>query len=176
MGFCACSSVTAPTEFSAGVNRRSFRPRLIISGGQTGADRAGLDFALETGLPHGGWCPRGRKAEDGAIPSRYLLREHPSAGYPARTKANVRDATLTLVFSPRPLTKGSRLTVDCCDKERKPCIVLQNFPDAAADATELRHTLPTFGGMLNVAGTRESSCPGMYAHVLQVLRLVTSQA
>jgi hypothetical protein len=156
--------------------QQPFRPRLIVSGGQTGADRAGLDFSLGAGIPHGGWCPRGRTAEDGPIPLRYLLREHASSSYPARTKANVRDATLTLVFSARPLTKGSRLTVDCCGKERKPCIVLQNFPNAAADAVELRRKLPAFNGVLNVAGTRESSCPGMYAHVFQVLRLVTSQA
>jgi hypothetical protein len=51
----------------------------IVSGGQTGADRAALDFAIEHGIPHGGWCPKGRKAEDGPIDPRYLLRETPTS-------------------------------------------------------------------------------------------------
>ena len=69
----------------------------IISGGQAGADRAALDLAIESGLEHGGWCPRGRKAEDGPIPARYRLAETESANYRARTVRNVvSDATLIL--------------------------------------------------------------------------------
>ncbi|MCH7226767.1 YpsA SLOG family protein [Haloferula sp. A504] len=64
----------------------------IVSGGQTGADRAGLDAAIAAGLPHGGWCPRGRKAEDGPLPKRYLLTETKSASYLTRTEWNARDS------------------------------------------------------------------------------------
>lgn len=73
----------------------------VISGGQTGADRAALDAAIAAGIPHGGWCPRGRLAEDGRISSRYQLRETLSNGYPERTRLNVEcaDATLILFFS-----------------------------------------------------------------------------
>lgn len=63
----------------------------IVSGGQTGADRAGLDAAIHCRLPHGGWCPKGRRAEDGTIPAKYQLRETPSKDYLARTEANVVD-------------------------------------------------------------------------------------
>lgn len=71
----------------------------IISGGQTGADRAALDFAIAHDIPHGGWCPSGRLAEDGRIPSRYQLRETPSPDYAQRTEWNVRDSDGTVIFS-----------------------------------------------------------------------------
>ena len=71
----------------------------IISGGQTGADCAALDFAIEHGIPHGGWCPGGRLAEDGPIDARYQLKETPSANYTQRTEWNVRDSDGTVVFS-----------------------------------------------------------------------------
>ncbi len=71
----------------------------IVSGGQTGADRAALDFAIDHGIPHGGWCPRGRKCEDGTIADCYKLNETPSAEYPQRTEWNVRDSDGTVVFS-----------------------------------------------------------------------------
>jgi hypothetical protein len=147
-------------------------PSKIISGGQTGADRAALDFAIEIGLTHGGYCPKGRIAEDGRIPEKYLLTEHKSSRYPERTRANVEAAGLTVIFSKLPLSKGSQLTVDCCRRAHKPFVVLSHFPAFEADASELRHQLATFKGILNVAGSRESSCPGMHAHVLNVLRQV----
>ncbi len=66
----------------------------IVSGGQTGADRAALDFAIAHGIPQGGWCPKGRKAEDGPIPDRYQLKETPSDNYAQRTEWNVRPGPL----------------------------------------------------------------------------------
>ena len=100
----------------------------IFSGGQTGADRAGLDFALAHGLPHGGWCPRGRKAEDGPIDARYQLQESPSADYPQRTEWNVRDSDGTVVFSLAPvLTGGSKKTVELAGSTGNlDCICLKN--------------------------------------------------
>ena len=83
----------------------------IVSGGQTGADRAGLDFAIENGIPHGGWCPNGRKAIDGPIDEKYQLEETPSSNYPQRTEWNARDSDATVIFTlSGTLTGGSKLT------------------------------------------------------------------
>ena len=71
---------------------KSFIPTAIVSGGQTGVDRAALDVAIAIGIEHGGWCPAGRLAEDGSVPSRYELRETDSAEYPVRTELNVIDS------------------------------------------------------------------------------------
>ena len=85
----------------------------IVSGGQTGADRAALDWSIKNGIPHGGWCPKGRKAEDGPIDGKYQLKETPSSNYPQRTEWNVRDSDGTVVFSVKAvLTGGSKRTVD----------------------------------------------------------------
>ena len=93
----------------------------IASGGQTGADRAGLDFAIEHGIPHGGWCPKGRLAEDGPIDARYDLKETPSSNYLQRTEWNARDADGTVVFSIGPtLSGGSKKTVSLAHKHGKP--------------------------------------------------------
>ena len=81
----------------------------IVSGGQTGADRAGLDWAISMGIPHGGWCPRGRKAEDGVIPARYQLTETKSADYLTRTRWNVRDSNATVIFTLKPTLSGGSL-------------------------------------------------------------------
>ena len=82
----------------------------IISGGQTGADRAALDFAIKHQIPHGGWVPKGRLAEDGPLPDRYALHEMPTNSYPARTERNVIDSDGTLIVSHGKLTGGSDLT------------------------------------------------------------------
>src|SRR5260370_11209323 len=85
--------------------------RKIISGGQTGADRAGLDFAIETGLEHGRYVPRGRKAEDGSIDERYNLVELSTSSYPARTRRNIEESNGTVIFSlQRLLSGGTKLT------------------------------------------------------------------
>ena len=76
----------------------------IVSGGQSGADRAALDFAISRGIPHSGWCPKGRKAEDGAIDARYNLTETPSANYLQRTEWNARDFDGTVIFPSPPFS------------------------------------------------------------------------
>ena len=97
----------------------------IISGGQTGADRAALDFAIEHGLPHGGWCPKGRRAEDATIPSQYQLKETPSKNYSHRTEWNVRDSDGTVIFTIKAtLTGGSRKTAEFAENHCKPCLHL----------------------------------------------------
>src|SRR2546427_6307764 len=94
----------------------------VISGGQTGVDRAALDVALELGVPAGGWCPKGRKAEDGSLAPRYPLTETPSEGYWQRTEWNVRDSDGTLVLTRRAPTEGAAYTNEVAKKPGKPCL------------------------------------------------------
>ena len=133
----------------------------IISGGQTGVDRAALDVAIAHGVSHGGWCPRGRKAEDGRIPERYALRELASAGYAARTARNVVDSDGTLVLTVGVPTGGTALTIGLADQYGRPCLVVDLdapcSPGAVADWLETHHVR-----ILNVAGPRESTSPGIH--------------
>lgn len=133
----------------------------IVSGGQTGVDRAALDAALALGVPCGGWCPRGRKAEDGRISERYPLSETGGASYPERTALNVADSDGTLVITRGPLTGGTALTAQIARQRGRPCLVLTL--DGAVDLTAVarwldRHCI----AVLNVAGPRESQQPGIY--------------
>ena len=96
------------------------RPKLtIVSGGQTGVDRIALDWAIEHGCPHGGYCPKGRIAEDGVIPRRYNLMETKSSKYPIRTRLNIIHSDGTLILSPLPLTGGTALTAKYAEEEGK---------------------------------------------------------
>ncbi len=98
---------------------------MLISGGQTGVDRAALDFAMRSGLPHGGWCPLGRRAEDGAIPRQYCLIEADTPLYQQRTRLNVRDAHATLIFCDHTRrSRGTALTIKCAVKLQKPFLVI----------------------------------------------------
>ena len=97
------------------------KPIRIVSGGQTGADRAALNWALAHSVECGGWCPKGRKAEDGPIEAKYPVKETPSAAYVQRTEWNVRDSDATVLFSIEPaLTGGPKKTVDFARKHKKP--------------------------------------------------------
>ena len=98
--------------------------RTLVSGGQTGVDRAALDVALERGLPIGGWCPSGRRAEDGPLAPRYGLRETPLADYAQRTLWNVRDSDGTLVLTAGPPRGGTALTVEEAGRQGKPVLVI----------------------------------------------------
>ena len=134
----------------------------VISGGQTGVDRAALDAAMAYGIPVGGWCPRARIAEDGLIPKRYPLVETPSEKYPQRTTWNVRDADATLIITMGTLDGGSELSARMAEKLAKPCVIvsLRGYPDVAP-IRELFH-LRAGGVVLNIAGPRESRSPGIY--------------
>lgn len=125
----------------------------IVSGGQTGVDRAALDVALRLGIPCGGWCPRGRRAEDGRIPERYPLHETPSADYAQRTEWNVRDSDATLILYRGRLTGGSALTSRLAAKYRRPCLEIDLASPLEAGA--IRAWLRGNGvRVVNVAGPR----------------------
>ena len=133
----------------------------IVSGGQTGVDRAALDVALALGLACGGWCPLGRRAEDGPIPARYPLRQCASPDYAERTRLNVRDSDATVVLCTGEPTEGSALTARLAGELGRPLLVID--PDAA-DAQARFGAWIGAGAttVLNVAGPRESAEPGIY--------------
>ncbi len=141
----------------------------IISGGQTGVDRAALDVAIDAGLETGGWCPAGRRAEDGPIPERYELIETPTADYGQRTEWNVRDADATLILvCSEPLTGGTALTLELAQAYGRPLIVSNVLED---DVEPVRRRLSRLGvAVLNVAGPRESEVKGIYAAAHRFLR------
>lgn len=134
----------------------------IHSGGQTGVDRAALDAALSLGVPVGGWCPQGRRAEDGPIASRYVLRETPSTYYAERTRWNVRDADATLILTHGTPTGGTATTLRAARALGKPFYVV--------DLAETDEVAPVVDWLrahgvwvLNVAGPRESTASGIYS-------------
>ena len=133
----------------------------LISGGQTGVDRAALDVASAAGLQIGGWCPKGRLAEDGMIPMTYPLQETPSAQYAQRTRWNVRDADGTLILTCNDPTGGTALTIHEARHLDKPHLVidLTTRPNPRAATLWIAQKGIT---VLNVAGPRESTCPGIY--------------
>lgn len=143
----------------------------IVSGGQTGVDQAALDVALELGLECGGWCPLGRRNEDGVIDAKYPLSETPTWKYPQRTKWNVRDSDGTLILTRGKPDGGTALTERLVRGQKKPCLVVNleapHFPEAIA-AWLMERAI----GTLNVAGPRESSHPGIGDAVRDYLRRV----
>lgn len=144
------------------------RPLRVISGRQTGVDRAALDAAMECGIPAGGWCPKGRRAEDGFVPHRYPLVETPSRGYTQRTTWNVRDADVTVILILGELAGGSGFTAEVAAKLGKPCLVADLGLYAAADlVTEFLEARRV--RTLNVAGPRESRSRGIHDRARQVL-------
>ena len=141
----------------------------IISGGQTGVDRAALDAAIEIGIPCGGWCPKGRRAENSMIPKRYPLQETGSEDYRDRTARNVRDADGTLILVRGALEGGTAFTRRLAIHEGKPCLVidlsLKAEPQTVHDWLET-HAIHT----LNIAGPRESVQPGIHKQARHFLR------
>jgi hypothetical protein len=148
----------------------------VVSGGQTGVDRAALDAARTAGLPHGGWCPRGRLAEDGPIDPGYPVVETPSADYAQRTEWNVRDSDATLVVARGRPTGGTALTVTLARRHGKPLLVVDLSRDPSPDEVALWIEGRAIG-TLNVAGPRESQRPGIGKEAqgfLEVLFRLTS--
>lgn len=138
----------------------------IVSGGQTGVDRAALDVAVFLDIEHGGWCPLGRRAEDGPIPENYQLTETQARDYAIRTEKNVTDSDGTLILYRQRTTGGTELTRRLAQKWDRPllCIDLDELESGAQEVLQAnfqdwlnQHAIQ----VLNVAGPRESSCPGI---------------
>jgi hypothetical protein len=145
-----------------------FRPMRIVSGGQTGVDRGALDAAIQLGIPHGGWCPAGRMAEDGVIPDQYQMQENGVANYPARTRQNVVDSDATLILHDGSIGGGTRLTARMCDQAAKPYLIVSILEDKLEE--QLKQWLSDQRPQtLNVAGSRESSSPGIQRRTQQIL-------
>ncbi len=148
-------------------------PLTIISGGQTGVDRAALDAGLRYQIPIGGWCPRERRAEDGPIPDVYPLRPTAARSYAVRTEWNVRDSDGTLILLCGPLSSGTRLTLESAQTQNRPVLVIQldapensHSDQPATVAAWLSHNKIR---VLNVAGPRGSSSPRVYPLALDFL-------
>ena len=146
------------------------------TGGQTGVDRAVLDFCLENQEEVCGWCPDGRKAEDGTIPTHYPLDELEGAGYGERTEANVRDSDGTLILHPGNISGGTQLTAECCRKLGKPCLSLNlRSVDKEAQVEELLEFMESEKiRELNVAGPRASEESEAYGKTRIFLQLFLS--
>lgn len=143
----------------------------IVSGGQTGADRAALDWAIAHQVSHGGWCPKGRKAEDGILDPRYNLTETPSSEYSERTEWNVRDSDGTVIFSiSKAIFEGTLLTVELAKKYEKPCIHICRKLIDINPVSQFQLFLSRFEIVnLNVAGPRASDEPEVYQFVREIL-------
>ncbi len=144
----------------------------IVSGGQTGVDRAALDAAMAAGLEVGGWCPKGRRAEDGPIPDSYPLVETKCNKYRTRTRWNVRDSDATLILCEGEPTGGSALTIEFCEQVNKPFLVVSPSSDFAS-AINLLTTHKV--RVLNVAGPRERSDAPIYEKSLHCLTGLLNQ-
>jgi hypothetical protein len=158
------------TQWQNGIENLD-EPHKIVSGGQTGVDRAALDVAIELGLPHGGWCPHGRRAEDGPISARYDLYETDSAAYHVRTEQNVIDSDATLVLTSGEPAGGTALTIRLALQSGRPLYVVDLAREQSLEAVRawLRENRIH---VLNVAGPRESQQPGIGLQAAKFLRSV----
>ena len=140
----------------------------LVSGGQTGVDRGALDAAIALGIEHGGWCPRGRLSESGRIPRRYQLRESESSEYWVRTERNVVDSDGTLILHRGRVTGGTQFTYRMTRKHGKPSLSIDLTRAPAPE--EIHRWLAEHGiRVMNVAGPRESSCPGIAQQTRQLI-------
>ena len=152
------------------MNDFQWPPEKIVSGGQTGVDRAGLDWAIQNGIAHGGWCPNGRLATDGPLPPRYHLRETDSSGYRQRTKLNVRDSDATLIFNIGKMDGGTLQTVRFAQTLTQPHYIFQLEQASPAACDEMMRWWRALGARsLNIAGPREEKRPGIYLATLAIL-------
>jgi hypothetical protein len=150
----------------------------IISGGQTGVDRGALDAALEVGFPCDGWCPQGRRAEDGRIPDHYPLKELPGVGYPERTRRNVEDSDATLIIHNGRLSGGTQLTLNSCRQVGRPACLIDAATVSAEEAARIARDFVTRHDIrhLNVAGPRASHWPAARDYARDVVRLMLAEA
>lgn len=141
----------------------------IVSGGQTGVDRGALDAAIELGIAHGGWCPKGRLAEDGPIAARYQLDELPSSDYADRTKRNVIDSDGTLIFYRDRLQGGTALTNRLAKEQGKPLLRVRLDQPVELERI-IRWLHDEQVAVLNIAGPRGSSHPDLHQTTLELVK------
>ncbi len=146
----------------------------IISGGQTGVDRAALDAALESGISAGGWCPEGRKAEDGPIAEKYPLQELPDGGYEERTLKNVQDSDATIIIYFKSISGGTKETLLYCLNEKKPYLLIDGSGITEDSASKRIKQFIDENQilLLNVAGPRASKEKRAYEYTKQVITLM----
>jgi hypothetical protein len=147
----------------------------IVSGGQTGADRAALDAALDAGFPCGGWCPGDRSAEDGVIPAKYPVTPLPQGGYDERTRQNVRDSDGTVILAFGPPAGGSETTRLAALELSKPLRVLDASTEKSASEKIAQFVRTHEIHILNVAGPRSSEQPEIGAYVYAAVRDAIAQ-
>lgn len=165
------SLLSSPPSRPQYLEQCDWLPKMILSGGQTGVDRAALDWACQKRIPHGGWCPKGRMATDGPISLKYQLKETESAGYRQRTKLNVQDSCATLIFNTGALDGGTLQTARFAQSMKKPVHIVQldqAGPQVAAQQITQWLRQGSFQ-TLNIAGPREEKRPGIYATVHEIL-------
>jgi Circularly permutated YpsA SLOG family len=145
----------------------------IISGGQTGVDRAALDAALKHGIDCGGWCPTGRLDEFGRIPQRYPVQELQHGGFDERTIQNVKDSDGTLIIYCRRLHGGTQFTVEWCGQLRRPHRPIDASTTLPEDAAQFLSDFVQTRNIkvLNVAGPRESEWPEGYDYAFRALNV-----
>ena len=146
----------------------------IISGGQTGVDRAALDAALESGVSAGGWCPEGRQAEDGPIAEKYPLQELPDGSYKERTLKNVQDSDATIIIYFESISGGTEETLLYCLNEKKPYLLIDGSGITEDSASKrIKHFIDENQiSLLNVAGPRASKEQRAYEYTKQVITLM----
>ena len=146
----------------------------IVSGGQTGVDRAALDVAIKLGIAHGGWIPRGRLTENGPLPKKYHLKETSSSRYSVRTEKNVVDTDGTLILSHGELIDGTEYTRKMAIRHSRPWLHIDLVQTAAFHAaTTITHWIREKKiEILNVAGARASEDPAIYSDTLSILESV----
>jgi len=146
----------------------------IISGGQTGVDQAALDVAINFGIPHGGWIPKGRRTEAGTLPNKYMLTEMSSSSYPKRTEQNVIDSDGTLIISYGKLTGGSLLTFELAEQHKKEWLHINLEINRGFSAAQLIQSWIVLNDIkvLNVAGPRASEDPNIYEDAVRLLKAV----
>jgi len=161
------------TTALAASERASFLGK-IITGGQTGVDRAALDAALDNRFPCGGYCPKGRRAEDGMIHARYPLQEHASKDYARRTLENVLQAHGTLIIHPLELKGGTALTAQYCHRHKKPLMLVdaQRYTVEQAARATLDFIQEFEVEVLNVAGPRSSQWDGGYPYTYRCIESI----
>ncbi|MEA1921498.1 MAG: putative molybdenum carrier protein [Pseudomonadota bacterium] len=143
----------------------------IISGGQTGVDRAALDTALKNNLPVGGWCPKGRRAEDGTIDLRYPLKETVSEKYQVRTELNVRESDGTLIICRGTPSGGTALTIKIAREQGKALLIIDLLKQPTPEPV-YQWILDNIISTINIAGPRESQSPGIYQETVLFLEKV----